>query len=82
MEAAGLIAPAMQKISPIDGEWSRPMSMAEFGRRMFGKKEARARDVQATLDRFEKQRVGKIKWTIRLDVLPTETRKKLEGEEP
>jgi hypothetical protein len=82
MEAAGLLDGDASAITPLAGEWSVPMSKSEFARRILQKGDARARDVRPIWHNFEKQQGGKNTWTFRLDTLPPETRKKLEGGKP
>ena len=58
------------------------MSKAEFARRMLQKTDARARDLNAIWDQYEKVQHGPNTWSFRLDALPPTTRKKLEGGKP
>jgi len=76
IEAAELIGPQPEQLTILDGEWSPPMSKAEFGRRILQKRDARARDVDPIFDTFEKRPV-KAKWSFRLDTLPEAKREKL-----
>jgi hypothetical protein len=82
LEAAGLVGPFPEQLSLTVGEWSVPMSKTEFARRILKNPDARARDVNPIFDSFEKRQVGPNTWTFRLDTLPPETRKKLEGGKP
>jgi hypothetical protein len=77
MESAGLIAPLAPRISEIEGEWSPPTSQAEFGRRMLGKRNARARDVKIFFDQFQKQQVKPKLWIFRVDTLSADQRRRL-----
>ncbi|HEV3300784.1 MAG TPA: hypothetical protein VG055_14135 [Planctomycetaceae bacterium] len=82
IEAAQLVTPQPDETAPLIGEWSGPMSKAEFARRILSKHNARARDVAAIFDGYEKRQVGPNTWTFRLDKLSDETRSKLEGRKP
>lgn len=62
-----------------DGEWSEPMSRAEFARRVYCGRKQRARDVDPLLKQygFEQVRVKTIR--VRLDKMDAETRRKVEN---
>jgi|GEM_PF-5425003 len=79
IESMGHAAPNREETTILIGEWSVPMSKTEFARRILHKSDARARDVDAIFEGFEKRQVAPNTWTFRLDTLPPETRKKLEG---
>jgi hypothetical protein len=78
---AGLqwLDPIAESLFVIQGEWSEPMSKAEFAKRMLGRIKARARDIDPIFDSFEKIQVSDKKWMFRLDKLAAATRRKLEG---
>jgi hypothetical protein len=82
IEAAGLIGPDPAKLATLQGEWTVPMSKTEFARRILQKRGARSREADPIWGHYEKIQHGPNTWTFRLDTLPPETRRKLDGGKP
>ena len=59
--------------------WSSPMSKREMARRITGRTNARARDVEPLLEKFGVKPVSDKKWIVRLDEMDANTRQKLES---
>ena len=82
IEAAELVVPLPEQLTLV-GEWSAPMSKAEFARRVRQNADARFRDVRALFNKLEKQQEeGSTKWSFRLDTLDESLRKNLESDRP
>ncbi len=62
----------------IEGEWSAPMTKAEMARRITGNRKARAREVEAILVSYGIKNLSGNKWSVRLDGMDSNTRKKIE----
>jgi hypothetical protein len=79
IDSLKLAKPRVDDLKLLEGDWSVPMSKAQFGSRILGKPKARARDIDLLFEAYDKVRVSEKKWMFRLDTLRPATRRKLEG---
>jgi hypothetical protein len=63
----------------IEGEWSIPMTRSQIARKVLGRTNARARDIEILISGWQTQSAGGYKVSVRLDTLPLSTRRKLES---
>ncbi len=72
--------PDKERATPATGEWSEPMSRAEFARRAYGgaKGKTRARDAQPLLRQYGFEQISRNLVRVRLDTMDAATRRRIE----